>query len=46
LVDANPFDRLWGIGLSASDLRAAARETWRGLNWLGEVLTALRDEPA
>jgi len=46
LVDANPLDRLWGIGLLASDPRAASRETWRGLNWLGEVLTAVRDEPA
>lgn len=44
LVEASPFDRLWGIGLLASDPRAQSRETWRGLNWLGEVLTAVRDE--
>lgn len=44
LVEASPFDRLWGIGLLASDPRAQNRATWRGLNWLGEVLTAVREE--
>lgn len=43
LVEASPYDAVWGIGLSATDPRAQSRNTWKGKNWLGEVLTALRD---
>lgn len=43
LVEASPVDRIWGIGLSSTDPRALNRETWNGTNWLGEVLTDLRD---
>jgi ribA/ribD-fused uncharacterized protein len=44
LAFASPFDRLWGIGLLAADPRAQTRETWRGSNWLGGILTAVREE--
>lgn len=44
LVEASPYDRRWGIGLTSSDPRALDRSTWRGTNWLGEVLTRLRDD--
>jgi len=46
LVEASPYDCVWGIGLSAGDPRALSRVTWRGKNWLGEVLTAVRDRLA
>ncbi len=42
LVEASPHDTIWGIGLRARDPRASSRESWRGRNWLGEVLTDVR----
>lgn len=44
LVEASPFDRIWGIGLAAEDDLALRRATWRGQNRLGAVLTALRED--
>ena len=43
LVEASPYDRVWGIGLWKSDPRARQRSTWLGLNLLGELLTKLRE---
>ena len=44
LVEASPYDKIWGIGLTKDDPKAQKRATWEGLNLLGEVLTALRLE--
>ena len=44
LVEASPYDRIWGIGLAATDPRAHDPATWRGKNLLGKILTALRDD--
>jgi len=43
LVEASPADEVWGIGLRKNDKRALNRSQWRGTNWLGEVLTKLRE---
>lgn len=43
LVEASPLDTIWGIGLAADNPDASDRSKWRGQNWLGEVLTDLRD---
>jgi len=43
LVEASPYDRIWGIGLHPDDDLVLDEANWNGLNLLGEVLTELRD---
>ncbi|WP_237322253.1 NADAR family protein [Streptomyces sp. JJ36] len=42
LVEASPRDRIWGIGLAASDERAADPARWPGRNLLGFALMEAR----
>ena len=44
LVEASPFDRIWGIGLRATDPRAKIKKEWKGQNLLGLILTRLRED--
>jgi len=44
LVEASPYDRVWGIGLTQDDEMAWSRATWQGKNLLGYALTEVRDE--
>jgi|SRR5436190_21243562 len=44
LVEASPYDKIWGIGLAATDPRAKDPAQWRGQNLLGKILTELRDQ--
>ena len=44
LVEASPYDKIWGIGLAATDARAKDPAQWKGQNLLGKILTELRDE--
>ena len=38
------MDRIWGIGLAEDDERAWDESTWEGKNYLGYVITEVRDE--
>jgi ribA/ribD-fused uncharacterized protein len=44
MVEASPFDKIWGIGYAADNPKATNRSQWRGTNWLGEVLTQVRTD--
>ena len=44
LVEASPFDKVWGIGLEANDPRASNRKYWKGQNLLGQALTEVREK--
>jgi ribA/ribD-fused uncharacterized protein len=46
LVEASPYDRIWGIGLMADDERSKNPATWQGQNLLGFALMDVRDKLA
>ncbi|MEU4083410.1 NADAR family protein [Streptomyces aureus] len=43
LVEASPMDRVWGIGLAATDQGAHDPRRWRGANLLGFALMEARE---
>ncbi len=42
LVEASPFDKVWGVGLAPDDPRVHDPANWRGKNYLGEALMRVR----
>jgi ribA/ribD-fused uncharacterized protein len=43
LVEASPRDRIWGIGMGASNVEASDPQKWRGANLLGFALMEVRE---
>ena len=44
IVEASPYDKVWGIGMTKDDPRATDPSQWQGKNLLGIVLMKARDE--
>jgi ribA/ribD-fused uncharacterized protein len=44
LVEASPYDKIWGIGMTASQKGASNPLCWKGLNLLGYILMRVREK--
>ena len=44
LVEASPYDKIWGIGMKASDPDCQNPNKWTGQNLLGKALMRVRNE--
>jgi ribA/ribD-fused uncharacterized protein len=43
LVEASPYDLIWGVGLGEHHPDVTDKSKWRGLNLLGQALMKVRD---
>jgi ribA/ribD-fused uncharacterized protein len=44
LVEASPYDTIWGIGMQVEEALTSGIDQWRGTNLLGFALMEVRDE--
>uniref|UniRef100_A0A915MZA6 NADAR domain-containing protein n=2 Tax=Meloidogyne incognita group TaxID=654580 RepID=A0A915MZA6_MELJA len=44
IIEVNPTDKRWGIGLPMDDWRIRDKNEWKGTNILGRMLTMCRDK--
>jgi hypothetical protein len=42
IVEASPYDTIWGIGLYHEDDRVLDEKNWKGMNLLGKALMEVR----
>ena len=43
IVEASPYDRIWGIGMKSTDIGINNPKNWKGENLLGYALMEVRD---
>lgn len=43
-VEASPYDKVWGIGMSMDDDGVDDESNWKGENLLGKVITSIRHD--
>lgn len=43
MVEASPYDKIWGIGMHFDDCGIENPKNWKGTNWLGEVLNKVKE---
>ena len=44
LVEASPYDKIWGVGLLETDPLIYDEKNWKGLNLLGKALIEVRSK--
>ena len=44
IVEASPYDQIWGIGMSAQSAEAKDPNKWLGTNYLGFALEWVREQ--